>query len=345
MRRAVFLASCVSVVTATACIGCGDDSGPNPVPLPSAGSGAETISGAGGTGGTTDLTSGTGGDTGGFGATGAAGTTSDSGTPNGSAGTGSGGTGTGAGGTAFDSGAPNGSAGTGSGGTTLDSGALDGSGATSGLGAGGNVATGGSGATDGVDASDGNVTTGGSGAIVGADPVPSDGCGADSPLSGNFTIDVQGTTREYTVKAPDNYDSNTPYRLIFAWHGLGGTASMTARNWYGLEARANNSAILIAGQAQAGTGQGGFASWAIHPDESDMHYTRAMLEWAEVNYCIDTGRVFSIGMSNGGMMSNIVGCELGDLFRAIAVVAGGRIRCSLFTSARSHWVSSGPIGP
>jgi polyhydroxybutyrate depolymerase len=206
-------------------------------------------------------------------------------------------------GTALDSGAPDDSLSTGGVGTVFDSGAPDGVGATS-----------------VVDASGGDVSTGGNDATVSADAVPSVGCVADSPLSGSFKIDVQGTTREYVVKVPDNYDSNTPYRLVFAWHGLGGTASMTARGWFGLEAHAANSAIFIAGQAQ---GQGMSASWAIHPDESDMDYTRAMLEWAKANYCIDTGRVFSIGVSNGGMMSNIVGCELGDLFRAIAVIAGG----------------------
>jgi poly(3-hydroxybutyrate) depolymerase len=178
----------------------------------------------------------------------------------------------------------------------------------------------GGGATSDTGVSGGDSSTGGSGATVGPDPVPSEGCGANAPASGSFTIDVQGTTREYVVQVPTAYDMNRPYKLVFAWHGLGGTATMTARGWFGLGARANDSAIFIAGQAQ---GQGMSASWAIHPDESDMDYTRAMLEWAKANYCIDTSRVFSIGVSNGGMMSNIVGCELGELFRAIAVIAGG----------------------
>lgn len=174
------------------------------------------------------------------------------------------------------------------------------------------------------DDTSGDISTEDGDSSVNHDSVRSEGCGADSPSSGDFTIDVKGTTREYTVEIPSNYDPNTPYRLVFAWHGLGGTAAMTARGWFGLESYSNDSAIFIAGQAQSGSGgMGGMASWAIHPDESDMDYTRAMVEWAKENYCIDTERVFSIGVSNGGMMSNIVGCELGEIFRGIAVIAGG----------------------
>jgi polyhydroxybutyrate depolymerase len=39
-------------------------------------------------------------------------------------------------------------------------------------------------------------------------------------------------------------------------------------------------------------------------------------------YCVDSGRVFATGMSNGAGMSTTLGCELGDRFAAIAPVAG-----------------------
>jgi polyhydroxybutyrate depolymerase len=157
-----------------------------------------------------------------------------------------------------------------------------------------------------------------------ADAVPSDGCGNTSfPADGETTLDVAGVQREYVVELPAGYDPDRAYRLVFVWHGLGGTAAMTARSWYGLAAHADDSAIFIAGQAQQGGSQSGFASWAIAPDESDIDYVRAMLDWAEESYCVDTSRVFSVGMSNGGMFANIVGCELGDRFRATAPMSGG----------------------
>jgi polyhydroxybutyrate depolymerase len=58
----------------------------------------------------------------------------------------------------------------------------------------------------------------------------------------------------------------------------------------------------------------------------DVNFTKAMLTWLEQNYCIDTSRIFSTGMSYGGIMSNTLGCQMPDVFRAIGVMSG-----SLFT--------------
>ena len=193
--------------------------------------------------------------------------------------------------------------------------------ATGGTGAGGMsiaMSTGGMGAA-------GTSATGGSGGGPSMEPsMGSSGCGkTDVTPSGTQMIDVDGTQREYIVTVPSNYDPNKPHRLIFAWHGLGGTAMQIASNYYGLAQRAGDSTIFIAGQGLPGTGQqSGFATWTI-ADDSDIAFTRKMLEWAKASYCIDVTRVFSIGMSAGGMMSNIVGCELGDSFRAIVAMSGG----------------------
>jgi hypothetical protein len=43
------------------------------------------------------------------------------------------------------------------------------------------------------------------------------GCGASQwPASGAHTLDVDGTERTFIVRVPDGYDSNTPYKLVFA---------------------------------------------------------------------------------------------------------------------------------
>lgn len=167
-------------------------------------------------------------------------------------------------------------------------------------------------------------STGTAAPVMGGPAVPSSGCGtAGMAPSGMQMIDVDGTQRQYVVKIPSDYDANTPYRLVFAWHGLGGTATQIASSYYGLVARSANSAIFIAGQGRPGTGQqSGLATWTIAND-SDVVFTRKMLEWAKATYCIDESRVFSIGMSAGGMMSNIVGCELGDSLRAMVAMSGG----------------------
>jgi poly(3-hydroxybutyrate) depolymerase len=49
---------------------------------------------------------------------------------------------------------------------------------------------------------------------------------------------------------------------------------------------------------------------------------RKLVDWATSNYCVDRNRIFSVGMSYGGIMSNTLGCEMGDIFRAIAPMSG-----------------------
>jgi len=153
----------------------------------------------------------------------------------------------------------------------------------------------------------------------GGAPAMSAGCGkADTPGSDTFTIDVSGLEREYIVKIPSGYDPSHAYRLIFTWHYLGGSAAGIAGGfgggYYGLESRAEGSAIFV-------SPEGIDAAWP-NTGGRDVAFGRAMVEWMRENYCIDNDRIFSTGFSYGGIMSNTVGCQMGDIFRAIAPMAG-----------------------
>jgi polyhydroxybutyrate depolymerase len=54
----------------------------------------------------------------------------------------------------------------------------------------------------------------------------------------------------------------------------------------------------------------------------DVAFIDTLLDTVSDEYCVDAGRVYSTGMSNGAGMSTTLGCELGDRFAAIAPVAG-----------------------
>jgi poly(3-hydroxybutyrate) depolymerase len=159
---------------------------------------------------------------------------------------------------------------------------------------------------------------GGSPAEAGA-PVPSSGCGSAAAVaSGRFTIDVEGTPRDYILELPDGYDSARPYRLIFGWHPRGGTAEQVANGFgggfYGLERLAEGSAVFVSPE---GIDEG----WA-NPGGRDIAFLDAMLGRFDAELCIDQSRIFSTGFSYGGMMSLAVGCARGDVFRAIAPMSG-----------------------
>jgi poly(3-hydroxybutyrate) depolymerase len=172
-------------------------------------------------------------------------------------------------------------------------------------------------------ASGGNATsTGGS---EPTEPAPTTGCEATSwPDNGRYSIDVGGTARDYVFTAPDGYDGTVPMRLIFVWHGLGGTIdNMDSQffSYYGMGQVNDGSAILAAGQGLPSEPGGEDYGWR-NTDGEDVAFVRALVDWFSSNFCIDAERIFATGMSYGGVMSNTLGCELGDVLRAIGPIAG-----------------------
>jgi poly(3-hydroxybutyrate) depolymerase len=131
-------------------------------------------------------------------------------------------------------------------------------------------------------------------------------------------------TREFIAALPDNYDPGTPHRLVFAFHGLTGTASQIAGGFgggfYGLESRMDNT-VFVAPQGLGTDEDPGATGWPNN-DGRDIAFVEAMLDFLESNYCIDSARIFSIGFSYGGIMSNTIACQLGSRFRAVAPMAG-----------------------
>jgi len=219
-------------------------------------------------------------------------------------------------------GAPGGTGGSaagGTGGTKATGGAATGGTATGGAKppiGGGTVATGGGGGHAGTGGAPGAGGTPGAGGAT-----ASSGCGMTAPMSKRYSIDVGGMSREYILSVPSNYNPSTPYRLIFAWHPWGGSAEQTAGTgnggYYGLKGASNNQAVLVSPEGLDFQGMG--KGWG-NTNGQDIAFFKAMLELFKSQMCIDEKRVFSVGFSFGGMMSNAVGCT--GLVRAVAPMAG-----------------------
>ncbi|MFG1749895.1 cellulose binding domain-containing protein [Streptosporangium sandarakinum] len=151
------------------------------------------------------------------------------------------------------------------------------------------------------------------------------GCGkAPGLASGTHTIQSGGKNRSYILRVPDGYDSGHPYRLIFGFHWLGGTATDVATgqtvqrdvwSYYGLQRLANNSAIFVAPQ---GLNNG----WANSGGE-DLTLVDDLVRQIEGALCVDTSQLFATGFSYGGAMSYAIACARASVFRAVAVQSGG----------------------
>ena len=58
----------------------------------------------------------------------------------------------------------------------------------------------------------------------------------------------------------------------------------------------------------------------------DVVFAREIIEWMTLNSCLDPSNVFATGFSNGGMITNRVGCQLSQLFKGIAPAAASPFR-------------------
>jgi len=143
------------------------------------------------------------------------------------------------------------------------------------------------------------------------------GCGSAAKFTaGQQTLTSDGVERSYWVEMPADYDPNKTYPLIIGLHWRGGSAD-DVRGWsafYGLKNEYGNNAIFLAPQ-------GLDAGWA-NPGDRDIRFMRSMISQVQQGACTDTHRVFATGFSFGGMMSNAIGCEMGDVVRAIVPMAG-----------------------
>ena len=307
----------------------------------SMGSGGASGPGSGGT-------SAGGGATASGGVVGSGGTTSSGGQPGsgGASGTGgrpgSGGTSTtsSTGGTTGSGGQPGSGGRSGTGGTAGRDAGRDAPVGSGGAGTGGGSGAGG---TGGVAVDGGTTAVGGGGGA-------SAGCGSantTSPCSKSGTkcsLDVAGTPRTYYVQLPASYSASKQYPVVFQFHPMGGSAEQ-ALNEYGIS-KGLPDAIYVTPQGLVSTSAGSDAGTAGWPNTSgqDIAFTKAMLADVQGKYCVDNARIFSVGFSYGGMMSFAIGCEMGDVFRAIAPMSGALysdFNCKGTGHAVAMWGSHG----
>ena len=153
------------------------------------------------------------------------------------------------------------------------------------------------------------------------EPRPSAGCGASAVAAGEekVTITSGGVERWYLRHVPPAHDGSTPVPVVVDLHGYS----------EGAEVHAMVSGLGPYGDEQGfvtltphGQGQGPVPLWDTTPGGHDQVFLEAMLDEVEASLCVDTGRVFVTGLSNGAMMTSRLACELSDRLAAAAPVAG-----------------------
>ena len=159
-------------------------------------------------------------------------------------------------------------------------------------------------------------------------PIASSGCGKLAPfapgLSENQTISSGGYERMYRIHLPLGYRSTLPQPLVLNFHGHDSSAAAQEKLTK-LSLLADQQDFLAV-YPQGMIGPDNQSGWdtgpAWDPRVDDVKFVSDLLNRLQAQYCIDPSRIYAMGFSNGGGMTNLLATQLAGRIAAFASVSG-----------------------
>ena len=165
-------------------------------------------------------------------------------------------------------------------------------------------------------------------------PQTSSATGDKITKAGDFTMSLthNNLLRFYKVHIPKNYNPETPTPLLVAFHGGGGDMNYQSNDkFYKQITKSEEKGYIVAfpnGISRFKSGK--LATWnagkccgeARDTKADDVGFIKEMIAKISSQTNIDKNKIFATGMSNGGMMSYRLACEMSETFKGIAAVAG-----------------------
>ncbi len=155
-------------------------------------------------------------------------------------------------------------------------------------------------------------------------------------INGSITHD--GLVRDYSLYVPAAYDGDAPTPLVFNFHGFGSNAFQQSfyGNFRSIADTANFLVIHPEGTLFNGSPHWNVGGFTIGSTVDDVGFTAALIDSLSAQYNVDPNRIYATGMSNGGYMSFLLACQLGDRFAAIASVTGSMTPSTYNACAPAH---------
>ena len=150
------------------------------------------------------------------------------------------------------------------------------------------------------------------------------GCGA-AHVQGQSVIEYMmsgGMLRSYRVYVPPSYNPSTPAPLVLGFHGWGANAA--EQEYYtNFKPQADlNGFILVSPNALGNPAHWNYLGKLSPSMPDDYAFIGDLLDHLQGELCIDTARVYTTGMSDGGTMASIVACRMPNRIAATAPVGG-----------------------
>ena len=138
------------------------------------------------------------------------------------------------------------------------------------------------------------------------------------------TLWINGIARTFHVHVPDKLAASRPASVVLVFHGGGRGRGRSIARRTGFSALSERHECLAVYPDGYGFGwnDGRGTTEAERAGTDDVAFVRAVIDDLENRFFIDRERIYAVGLSNGGMFVNRLGCELSDRLAAIAVVCG-----------------------
>ena len=145
------------------------------------------------------------------------------------------------------------------------------------------------------------------------------------PVDATWTVMVGGVARTANVHVPASYDPARATPVVLNIHGRTGSAAGMATLTKAIATSDAEGFILVhpqSGTSPTAWNSGTCCEPATTNNVDDVGFFAKLLDELEARLCVDTNRVFAMGISNGGYMSHTLACKMADRIAAIGPVAG-----------------------
>ena len=147
---------------------------------------------------------------------------------------------------------------------------------------------------------------------LGFEPTPGD-------HSGVFTSG--GFERTFIMRIPPGYDPDGAHPLVFVLHGGNGSGA-AIKDSLGFDERADaiGAIVVYPDGIEKNWSDARETTDAFEAGVDDVLFFEEVLDHFEAHLAVDASRIWFSGASNGGLMSQLVACELSERVAAVAPV-------------------------
>ena len=139
-----------------------------------------------------------------------------------------------------------------------------------------------------------------------------------------FNIDHDGLERSFNIFVPDTYNPSESVPLLFCLHGYGSNHDviMEYTDFNTIASSENFIVVYPQGSLLNGITHWNVGGWTVGSFVDDIGFIDLIIDTISQTYSINSERIYSTGMSNGGYMSFLLACQLSEKIAAIASVTG-----------------------